>query len=63
MGLCREGSSVQIREHASSFSYLMNAVQILIKVAMISYCFFFQESLKICSGSNLLFCGLTFDFF
>ena len=39
----------------------MNIVQTFIKVAMII--FFFRKSLEICSGSNLLFRGSTFDFF
>ena len=30
---------------------------------MLFFVFFFRKSLKICSGSNLLFRGLTFDFF
>ena len=38
---------------------LMNIVQTLKYVAMI----FFRKRLEICSGSNVLFCGLTFDFF
>ena len=41
----------------------MNVVQTRIIGSDDFFCFFFRKSLKIYSGANSFFCGLTFDFF